>query len=101
MTPENIPPTAAAIIEATAQEYDVEAMAMFDPWPKRREHPTVERAREAAINRLEQERLDSKPRYGIKEIATWFGTARQRINAHRRKAVDYQPRLKRRIDGSV
>lgn len=96
MTPDGIPPTAAAIIEATAQEYDVEAIALFAPWPERKRTPAVERAREAAIGRLADERLDEKPRYGIGEIAAWFGTARQRINVHRRKASDYQPRFSRR-----
>lgn len=90
-----IPPSANAIIEATAEEYQVSVDRLFDPWPERRRSPEVQRAFEASIQRLSEERLDDRYRYGIAEIAGWFGIARKNVNVHRAKASSFEPRFRR------
>lgn len=91
----NMPATAQAIVLATAAQYEVEPLRLFDPWPERRRRPEVEAARSAAIARLANEMIDNRFRYGLGEVAEWFGTARQRIHVHRKKADDYRPRFER------
>ena len=90
-----MPPSARAIVEATAEEYQVPCERLFDPWPQRRRSPEVQRAFEASIQRLSEERLDERYRYGIAEIAGWFGIARKNVNVHRAKASSFEPRFRR------
>lgn len=90
---DRMPPTARAIVLATAQEYGVEVPAIFAERTERRSHPEAETARRAAINRICDERIDEKYRWGIGQVAEWFGVARNNLNAARRQGAGYERRV--------
>lgn len=90
---DTMPPTARAIIEATAQEYEVSVQDIFGQWPRAPEHDA---ARVAAISRLSNEMIDGRYRYGVGQVAKWFSVSRPRVNAYRARASDYAPRITRK-----
>lgn len=91
MTPA-LPPTAHALIAATAAEYETTVEAMFMPWPRGAD---ADAARAAAIQRLSNEEIDGRFRYSMRDLQTWFGVSRSRISKYRRRADDYVKRKTR------
>lgn len=87
-----IPPTAAAIIQATADEYGVTVEGIFTPWPGRSRDQ--EAARSKALSRLRNETLDGRPRWTVTEIAGWFGIDRRRAHVHMKRDPEFTPRFK-------
>ena len=92
---DRFPPTARALVEATAMQYGLRPEDLFASWPERRRRPELEVARSTAMARLADEEIEGRKRYGLGDIAWWFGVARQRLFVHRRKAGDFQPRFER------
>lgn len=82
-------PTALAIVTATAEQYGVSVEALLTPNPP---HGEVRAARVAAFTRLDQEKIDGEPRWGLATIAAWFGISRTQGYEIRRRSAEYAPR---------
>jgi hypothetical protein len=84
-----IPETVRRVIERVAQRCEVEPATVLKP--HRRVAGEV-RARSIAMQAVAELTVDGKPRYGLDQIARWFGVSRNRLHAYRTRAEGYQPR---------
>lgn len=93
-----IPETVRRVVERIAARCEVDPETILKPG---RRLASQVRARVFAMEAVCNLTIDGKPRYGLDQIAGWFGVSRNRLHSYRARAEGYQPRRRPKVHAEL